>query len=98
MKAWREKNPFLAKEHDLKKNYGISLAEYDSLLNEQGGRCAICSQEDEWFSLAVDHCHDKKHVRGLLCSQCNRGLGLFKDRPELLEAAAKYLRNPKRLI
>lgn len=98
MRAWYANNPLKRKEHDLKKLYGISIAEYEQLLHEQDGKCAICSQEDQWFSLAVDHCHDKKHVRGLLCSQCNRGLGLFKDKPELLESAANYLRNPKRLI
>lgn len=98
MRAWMAKNPMRKKEYDLKKLYGISLAEYEKLLSVQDGKCAVCGQTDEWFNLAVDHCHGTNVVRGLLCSQCNRGIGLFKDKPELLEAAATYLRHPKRLV
>lgn len=93
-KEWRKANPLKAKQNDLKKNFGISLADYEAMLGAQGGVCAICGTKDQWFSLAVDHCHGTKRVRGLLCSQCNRGLGLFKDKPELLDKAAAYLRRP----
>lgn len=78
--------------------FGIGIAEYEQMLHEQNGKCAICGQEDEHFNLAVDHCHSKGQVRGLLCSQCNRGLGLFKDSPDLLAKAAEYLRWAKRLV
>lgn len=97
-RAWRRQNPLLAKQNELRRRFGISLAEYEQMLAEQDGKCAICGQKDEWFSLAVDHCHNTKRIRGLLCSQCNRGIGLFHDKAELLEAAAAYLRHPKRLI
>lgn len=96
-RAWRAKNPLLAKEGDLKKR-GLTLAEYEAMLAKQRGGCAICGQRDQWFNLAVDHCHSTKRIRGLLCSQCNRGLGLFRDNPDFLEKAAGYLRWPTRLL
>jgi len=96
-RAWRAQNKMRAKGYDLKRK-GISLAEYEALLEKQGGQCAICGQADKWFRLAVDHCHGTHRIRGLLCSQCNRGIGFFKDKPELLERAAQYLRWPERLI
>lgn len=96
-KAWRAKNPLLAKSLYLKR-YGMTLADYDALLEKQNGCCAICKQKDQWFCLAVDHCHITNRVRGLLCSLCNRGIGLFRDSPEFLERAAQYLRWPTSLI
>lgn len=92
------------KEYDLKKLYGLSFKKFEAFLKEQDGKCAICGDAERMsirgavVRLAVDHCHGTKRVRGLLCSQCNRGLGLFRDKPELLEKAAEYIRNPKRLI
>jgi len=97
-REWRKRNPLRAKEYDLKRKFGIALAEYEQILVDQNGGCAICGQTDKWYSLAVDHCHDTSRIRGLLCSQCNRGIGLFRDSPDLLEKAAAYLRHPTRLI
>lgn len=97
-RGWRKRNPLRAKEYELRRMFGISLAEYEKMLAEQDGKCAICGQEDQWFSLAVDHCHGTNRIRGLLCSQCNRGLGLFRDNPDYLDRAADYLRHPTRLI
>lgn len=74
--------------------YGMSLTEYDLLLDAQGGGCAICGArhaDSASRALAVDHCHDSDVVRGLLCSACNRAIGNFKNRPDLLRAAAAYL-------
>lgn len=96
-REWRRQNPLRAKNSELSR-YGITIAEYEGMLTSQNGGCAICGQVDEWFSLAVDHCHGTNRVRGLLCSQCNRGIGLFRDKPELLEKAAEYLRFPQRLV
>jgi len=91
-RAWRIANPMKAKQNDLRKMFGISFKQYESMLAEQGGVCAICGLPDQWFGLAVDHCHQTGRIRGLLCSQCNRGLGLFKDNPQALDQAAAYLR------
>ena len=67
-----------------------NLTAYEALLEMQEGRCAIC--EDVLDEPNTDHSHKTGEVRGLLCQRCNCGLGLFRDDPEIVEAAAKYLR------
>lgn len=78
----------------LKFHYGITEEDYQVLLERQNHCCAICGTED-WTQqhgrLHVDHDHATLHVRGLLCLACNMGLGAFRDQPELLEEAARYL-------
>lgn len=78
----------------LMRNFGISLAEYDVMLEAQGGGCAVCGKTPEENSrrLCVDHDHATEEIRGLLCSQCNRGLGCLRDNPELCRRAMLYLR------
>ena len=68
--------------------YGLSQEAYEALLERSGGLCEIC-QERDWKHL--DHCHDSGVVRGLLCQQCNVGLGNFQDRVALLNRASQYL-------
>lgn len=78
----------------LQRNYGITLEDYEKLWKAQGHVCAICLQEcnrSNSTRLCVDHCHKTGRVRGLLCFNCNVGLGKFKDDPELLQAALIYL-------
>lgn len=74
--------------------YGLTPAEYRDMLARQGGVCAICKCPEpvKGRALAVDHDHRTGAVRGLLCGSCNRGIGMLKDRADLLEAAAGYLR------
>ena len=78
----------------------ITPAQYDALLVAQNGVCAICKStkivkacpgHQRRRTLCVDHDHRTKHVRGLLCVGCNAGLGHFKDRIDLLNAALAYL-------
>jgi hypothetical protein len=85
------------RSYDLKRNYGLSAIEKQEMLERQDRKCAIC-RLDETLSirgkrvgLAVDHCHDSGKVRGLLCYNCNTGLGAFKDNPGILQAALHYL-------
>lgn len=79
-------------QHDLKKNFGISVEQYDEMLIRQNGVCAICKTPcKSGRRLAVDHDHKTGQVRSLLCSNCNRGLGCFQDNPDLLREAAQYL-------
>jgi hypothetical protein len=83
----------------LRRKHGITLTAYRRLLQQQNGCCAICKRK-EWVkvrwnvvaSLAVDHCHKRGHIRGLLCRQCNTILGLAHDDVALLKAAIQYLR------
>lgn len=77
--------------------YGITADDYAALHAAQGGRCLICGdvetveRKGRTRQLCVDHDHATGAVRGLLCSRCNAGLGLFLDDPERLIAAAGYL-------
>lgn len=73
--------------------YGITLADYESMLEDQDHSCAICGKtsDEEGQRLAIDHCHSTSKVRGVLCSNCNKALGLFNDNPDLLCNAAEYL-------
>ena len=82
------------------KIHGISQAQYEEMLAEQGGKCAICKKVlsiKSAYSIhepfpCVDHDHKTKKIRGLLCGFCNIGLGAFKDYPVRLESAIRYLR------
>lgn len=58
----------------------------------QGGLCLICHRAQPGKALAVDHCHSSMRFRGLLCGQCNQGLGYFRDDPEALLRARDYLK------
>lgn len=73
------------------RKYGISEGEYRSLLAAQEGGCAICGARPAGKRLHIDHCHTTGTVRGLLCSNCNLGIGNFRDSPGLLMAAIHYL-------
>jgi len=68
--------------------YGISLVDYDAMLSDQDGRCAICGEEPGAKPLAVDHDHQTNEIRGLLCQDCNVGLGHFRDRIEVLRLSS----------
>ena len=85
----------LQRSYWLKTQYGMSLETYSEMLKEQDHSCAICkTNEAEVFKqvLYVDHCHNTGKIRGLLCMQCNAGLGKFKDSLNMLEAAKDYLK------
>lgn len=73
------------------RSYGISVADYDEMLESQGGGCYICGIGPVGRALDIDHDHRTGKVRGLLCSNHNRALGLLGDDPELLLAAHTYL-------
>jgi hypothetical protein len=85
---------------NLKRYYGMTRAQYDALLESQGGGCAICGREEDRQVdgtsqlLAVDHDHESGEVRGLLCRQHNMMVGQSNDSPEALRKAADYLDQP----
>jgi hypothetical protein len=72
------------------RTYGLSEAEYANMLDAHDGLCAICKDPFDEVPY-IDHCHKSDRVRGLLCRNCNFGVGFFRDSPELLRAAATYL-------
>ena len=74
------------------RRYKVSRFDFERRVEAQGGRCAICQREGR---LVVDHDHGTGKVRQLLCYSCNAAIGLFKDDPDLLVAATKYLRYHK---
>jgi hypothetical protein len=71
-----------------KRRYGVTPEVWAEMLERQGGVCALCEEKKE---LHVDHCHETKKVRGLLCMTCNTALGKFKDDPEVLRRAIAYI-------
>jgi hypothetical protein len=80
------------KEWRRREKYGLTSDEYQSMLEQQNHVCAICHQKcTSKPSLAVDHDHVTGKVRGLLCGNCNNGLGRFKDNVEWLSNAIEYL-------
>src|SRR5262245_7493109 len=72
------------------RRYGISRTDYEALFARQGGACAICGRKSH-RRLVVDHCHFCRRVRGLLCRNCNLGLGNYCDDTSRLRAAIAYL-------
>ena len=77
----------------LKAAYGITLQEYEELLQKQEGKCKICGTTDPKHKgvFHVDHNHNTGKIRGLLCHGCNTALGLFQDSPTILVKATEYL-------
>jgi len=100
---WYRANRSRSRNTQLKYKFGITLEEYNCMVQSQGGVCAICegvndtrrkgthNGKDIAKSLAVDHNHKTGKVRGLLCSSCNTSIGGFKDDPVLLKKAIHYL-------
>jgi len=77
------------KEYRLKTLYNLTLEDLQKMKEEQHYKCLICGIITE---LVVDHCHTNGHVRGLLCSSCNGGIGFLKDDIGILESAINYLK------
>lgn len=97
-----EEDPDFYRKSLMKSRYKMSLDEYNAMLEDQNYGCMICGGTNKsGRALAVDHKHSccpgkttcGKCMRGLLCSSCNRAIGLFKDDSELLRKAATYIDN-----
>lgn len=74
-----------------REKYNLEPEQYDLMLSNQNGVCAICKKPPIKTRLCVDHCHKTGKVRKLLCHTCNLGLGNFKDNQDLLKNAFDYL-------
>ncbi|MDE1839856.1 MAG: endonuclease VII domain-containing protein [Thaumarchaeota archaeon] len=90
---WREKNYDRMRDRTYQRKYGITLEQYNKMLEKQGGVCVLCKKPPVSMRLAVDHCHRDKRVRGLACFRCNKYLiGRWKkEHAAILRLAADYL-------
>ena len=92
----REEANEYARQHRYDR-YGMTQKEYNKIFEQQNGVCAICNQAETFgqygklIPLAVDHNHETDKIRGLLCRNCNLGIGYFNDSPELLKEVINYL-------
>jgi len=85
---------------NIQREYGVSREQYRSAHFQQGGKCAVCRRPERTARntlLAVDHDHVTGQFRGLLCSHCNRAIGLLRDDPQIILAAADYVRKHRQL-
>jgi hypothetical protein len=90
LKRWRKSNPDAARAKDQRarvRAYGIEPADVERMTAEQDGKCALCRRKKR---LVIDHCHRTGRVRGLLCHQCNTGLGWIEGNPDVLARIAGY--------
>jgi hypothetical protein len=98
---YREANAETLRHKERERKFGITRQEYEQFFKSQNGVCAICKKPETATrlgvvkSLAVDHCHSTGKIRGLLCSDCNTGIGKLKDDIKILQNAIQYLSNPK---
>ena len=95
---YRAANAETLRHKERERKFGITRSDYVKLFNDQNGVCAICHQPETAArkgvvrSLAVDHDHKTGKIRGLLCSDCNTGIGKLKDDPNILLSASEYLK------
>ncbi len=93
-KRYLARHPNYFKDYHIKAKFGVTRDEFNEMLSRQGGCCAICmvnkpGGSGNWH---VDHNHKTKKVRGLLCHNCNRGIGYLRDEIEVLQLAVEYLK------
>lgn len=92
---WKAAQTDYDKKKALRRKYGLTMEQWDSLFAAQGHACELCRTTAPVGGWTVDHDHASGRVRAILCRLCNIGLGSFRDDPELLERAAAYLRKHK---
>lgn len=90
-----QKEKAKARNNALNCNYGITLKDYNLLLEKQNHKCAICESDNAGGRgvFHVDHDHETGKIRGLLCHKCNTGIGLLDDNIKILSKAINYLQN-----
>lgn len=102
-KEWRQQqSEERLKDLYYKRTYGMSVQDFNFLLQQQKHSCKICGKSIVVDGISsnravVDHCHTTGRVRGILCNECNRGLGYFHDNINSLENAIDYLRSDNAL-
>lgn len=86
-------NPNFHREIHYKKDYGITLAQFQTMLERQDGKCHLCGKDVtlKQKDAHMDHCHTTGKLRAILCRACNTGIGMLGDSAALLRKAAEYL-------
>lgn len=94
---YKERRKIVRKDSErkyyLKNKYNLLEGDYKLMYDNQNGGCKLCDKKVEYKKLHIDHCHTSNKIRGLLCSNCNLGLGNFKDNIETLLRAVDYLKS-----
>ena len=94
--AYRKENRFKSYLQESSRKYGIAPGWFGEQMKVQAGACATCQKPFDWSDKQtkphIDHCHESKKVRGILCNRCNTVLGLVDDRSALLASLAEYLK------
>ncbi len=89
---WQKKNPLANRNWKLRRQYGITHDDYESMFAKQNGKCSICGGDPDFHGrLVIDHNHITNEVRGLLCNRCNRVLGMTNENPKVLQSMVDYL-------
>lgn len=92
--AWREIGSKKFRSYDLMRKYGLKVEDYDAMLKQQNGGCAVCGSSSSGLSdtraLAIDHNHQTGKIRGVLCHPCNRALGLLREDEKIIMSLLKY--------
>jgi Autographiviridae endonuclease VII len=93
---WRALNPERQHATEIKRKYNVSKEQYQEMLDKQGNRCQICRKlhnvDIKRGRLYIDHNHTTGKVRGLLCNNCNSGIGNLQDDPDIVQSALEYLK------
>jgi hypothetical protein len=92
MADYRRRNPHMPRKARLKRLYGLTITQYESLLEQQRGVCAVCLEPPRKIRLAVDHNHATGKTRGLLCAKCNRAVGCVGDNHTTAKHLTNYIR------
>lgn len=91
----KSKEPNYNRRRSLQYRYGLTVEQYDAMMASQNGACAICKSV---VPLVVDHSHTTNEVRGLLCNNCNGGIGLLRDDVTVLTSAITYLGGRSQMV
>lgn len=97
--SWQERNPRAHKHNLLRFKYGMTVDHYEQLMRDQDGKCAVCGGVERGIdhrsgkprALSVDHCHATGTIRGLLCADCNRCIGMARENISVLSKMISYL-------
>ena len=88
----RERTIIRSKNNWLQTNYGLTIDDWNNMIQKQNGSCAICKTKlDKGKSTHVDHNHENGEIRGILCADCNWAIGLFRDDISIIGNAINYL-------